>query len=126
MENFYFIIGRYIHRNYIIVFVVAVSLSRTGQHLLFRFSGDQRLAMSIQKDEYNGIILIISDTYSHSYLFFCHEISAHIQSLKLSSYCYENGNSVIPFNIKTIKKSYTSIKLTYIHNWSLEPFSQVC
>ena len=32
---------------------------------------DHRTAMSIQKDEYNGIILIIFDTYvnTHSYLF---------------------------------------------------------
>ena len=33
------------------------------------FSQDQRLAMSIQKDDRDRIILIISDTCTHSYLF---------------------------------------------------------
>ena len=43
----------------------------------------QKSAMSLQKDEYNRIILIISDTY-----FEYHGISTHNQSLKYLSCAY--------------------------------------
>ena len=48
-------------------------------------------AMIIQKDEYNRIILIISDTYSiriYTYFIIMEPLSTHIQSLKYSSSWY--------------------------------------
>ena len=66
----------------------------------YNIASHQRSAMAIPNDAKFRVILIISDTYTHSYLFEYHGTSTHIPSLKYSSYSliFNNTHDIVDFD----------------------------